>query len=213
MKIYKLVLADDHPVYLSGLSAFLNKMPYVEIVATALDGTTLLQLLSTLTFDLLLLDLDMPNQTGIEVLQNLKRKDYPFKILVLTKHNEAAIVKEVLELGVNGYLLKTNHLDEIPQAIANVLQGKSYWGKGIAINDIWTEEDLKLVAKSYPLTKREQEILAWIATAKSDKEIGNQLEISDKTVGVHRKNIMRKIGVSTTRDLVRLIYQAQTLAS
>jgi DNA-binding NarL/FixJ family response regulator len=212
MKISKLVLADDHPVYLSGLSAFLSKMPHIEIVGTALDGTTLLQLLPTLALDLLLLDLDMPNQTGIEVLQILKKKYYPFKILVLTKHNEAAIVKEVIQLGVYGYLLKTNHLDEIPQAIDSVLQGKFYWGKGI-INDIWTGEDLKSVAQNYPLTKREQEILAWIATAKSDKEIGDQLEISDKTVGVHRKNIMRKIGVSTTRDLVRLIYKAQTLAS
>lgn len=209
MKIRRIVIADDHPVYRLGLASFLSKFPLVQILKEVPDGLQLLDFIEQHEFELLVLDLDMPEQSGIEFLRHLQDRTYTFKILVITKHSESSIVKEVLDLGVDGYLLKGADLTELTCAVQALLNEGTFFSSSIKNNLPIKSKQMQDFFEAYALTKREREIILLIAGTYSDIQIGDQLDISNQTVSVHRKNIMRKIGVSTTRDLVRLIYKNQ----
>ncbi len=207
MKICRTVIADDHPVYRLGLAKFLSKFPPVEVLKEVENGLQLLHFIDQYEFELLILDLDMPEQTGIEFLRHIKNRTYSFKILVITKHSESSIVKEVLSSGVDGYLLKGADLTELTCAVQALLNDQTFFSDQIKIAVSSNNTALQDFFKHYELTKREKQIIVLVAETYTDVEIGEQLGISDQTVNVHRKNMMQKIGVSTTRDLVRLIHK------
>ena len=212
-----LLIADDHRLYVESLVIALEHQTTipVRILDTVNNGDELLRKLQLHSPDIILLDLNMPVLNGLEVIPII-RTDYPkLKILVVTKYSDPKFVKECLQIhGVSGYVLKTNTLAELLEGIYQVQRGHTYISKGLqiypkdTIEDEASRFDESFQAK-YNLTRRELEILSLIAHAKSNAEIADGLFISPQTVGAHRKNIMRKLNISSTAGLVRFAIENQ----
>lgn len=213
MAIIKTLIADDHPIFLEGLKVFLSDFPNIKIVAQATDGEELSQLLQNQTFDLLLLDLNMPTKNGLEILAEIQNMPNRPIVLVLSMYSEDNIVEVAIRRGADGYLVKNSQLKELFYAIEEVLAGGFYLGSGLQIDmpsfSLLESEPLvsSHLIKHYSLTKRETEVLALIAKTQTNKQIGMMLNISDQTVGVHRKNILRKFGVHNTANLIRKVFE------
>lgn len=217
-KTVKIVIADDHHLFVAGLKTVLkesDKMD-IEVIGVANTGKDLLSLLKVTEPELLLLDLNMPDGDGLGVLTEIKSSYPELRIITLTNYDEVKLVKSAFKAGVDGYILKTIGISELITAIDVVLEGKTFMGKGVKLNknDLnghkkgYGEQKIfedKFI-KKYNLTKRELEILSLIAQALSNKEIATELFISDQTVSVHRKNIMRKLGVSNIAALIKIAY-------
>ncbi|MFK7936949.1 MAG: response regulator [Saprospiraceae bacterium] len=217
MQILRTIVADDHPIFLEGLKLVLQRHPHykIEVIAQAQDGQELLELLRNTPCDLLLMDLNMPTRDGFDVLGNLPYFNQNIKVLIVTMYDDAKIVKSAFKAGADGYLLKGNDIKEIFCAIDDIVEGKTFMGEQVGMGQLNSISDLKPNAdalyadrftKKYNLTRRELEILRLISDAMSNKEIAKELYISDQTVSVHRKNIMRKLGVSNTAGLVKIAY-------
>ncbi len=217
MQTVRIVIADDHQLFIAGLKTMLsgNDKYTFEIVGIAHDGESVIQLLKTTPADLLILDLNMPQRDGLDVISSIRGQYGELRILALTMYDESKIVKSAFKSGVDGYILKNSGLDELDVAIGEVLEGRTFLGKGVWLNA--SMEQLKSknpdgfqfedrFTKKYNLTKRELEILKLITLALSNKEIAKELFISDQTVSVHRKNIMRKLSVSNTAGLLKIAY-------
>ena len=217
MQQVNVVIADDHQLFITGLKSILSDIEGYEINLTdiANDGEELLTILKKNVPDLLILDLNMPERDGLDVLDVIRDQYDDLKILALTMYDESKIVKSAFKSGVDGYVLKTSGKEELVRAIIEVLDGRTFLGKGVSLNSLTSKasrksdnayhfED-KFIKKSN-LTKREFEILRLISLALSNKEIAKELFISDQTVSVHRKNIMRKLGVSNTAGLIKIAY-------
>jgi len=215
MQSVKIVIADDHQLFSEGIKNLLRKSDAFdfEIIGEAATGSSLLTLLRRLDPDVLLLDLNMPEQDGLSVLEAIKGKYENMRILALTMYDDAKLVKSAFKAGVDGYMLKNSDPYELIDAIKEVLTGKTYIGEGVELisngrshgpfsNKSFEDKFIK----KYNLTKREIEILRLITQALSNKQIAKELYISDQTVSVHRKNIMRKLGVSNTAGLIKLAY-------
>lgn len=206
----RLTIADDHKLYAEALSNLLGQatQPDIDVVAVVHSGRSLLESLQDKTPDVVLLDLNMPDGDGLSVLPHIK-KEYPkLKVVVLTMYDSAKFIKEVFKLKGDCYFLKTNSFSELLEALQIVMNGDTYLSAGLKVfpkeigpnGDKQYEDDFLL---RYNLTKREVEILQLISQAKTNKEIADDLYISDQTVGVHRKNIMRKLSVSSTAGLIK----------
>lgn len=211
-------IADDHTLYVDALVIALEHFPAlaVNILGTASNGEDLLRQLRLKLPDILLLDLNMPVMNGLEVIP-LLRESYPgLPILVVTKYSDPKFVRECLQVhNVAGYILKTSSLKELTEGIQQVLQGNLYMSKNLQLfpKDLVEEEDETVFDENflakYNLTRRELEILGLIAKAKSNSDIAVHLFISPQTVGAHRKNIMRKLNISSTAGLVRFAIENQ----
>jgi DNA-binding NarL/FixJ family response regulator len=210
-------IADDHNLFVDALVIGLEShstIP-VTVLGTASNGEELLLELQTKLPDILLLDLNMPILNGMDVIPILKA-DYPkLRIIVVTKYSDPKFVRECLhEQSIAGYFLKTSSLEELMEALEQVHQGLSYISKGFQLYPKESEEeevtvfDERFLSK-YNLTRREIEILGLIALAKSNSEIADGLFISPQTVSAHRKNIMRKLNISSTAGLVRFAIENQ----
>ena len=215
MDSVKIVIADDHQLFSEGIKNLLRKSDSFnfEIIGEAATGSSLLTLLKRISPDVLLLDLNMPEQDGLSVLEAIKGKYKEMRILALTMYDESKLVKSAFKAGVDGYMLKSSDPYELIDAISEILEGKTYVGEGVELVSNGLGRSLlgnksyedKFI-KKYNLTKREIEILRLITQALSNKEIAKELYISDQTVSVHRKNIMRKLGVSNTAGLLKIAY-------
>ncbi len=212
-KVIRTVLADDHPVFLEGLQFMLNRAENFEVIGTATNGQVLETLLVRTKPDLLVLDLNLPQKDGLEILQILKNKKLRTKTVILTMYDDPKLVKSALKLGAKGYLTKDKNIQELLCGLREALGGNIYVGEGLLLK-AKAKTDALAESKKYQdffplkhqLTKREREILHLITQALSNKEIARKLFISDQSVGVHRKNIMRKLGVSNTAGLIKIAY-------
>lgn len=208
----RIFIADDHKLYVEALATILEsqKELSLKVVGTALTGADLEQSLEHFhqKIDFLLLDLNLPDEDGLTLLPMIKSKYPKIKVIVVTMYDESKFIQESLKLGADGYIVKSSGLIELIHAIKAVKAGDTYLGQGLIIFPKEVSEgnngryDDSFTVKS-KLTKRELEILKLISTAKSSKEIAEVLFISDQTVSVHRKNIMRKLNVNNTASLIK----------
>jgi len=222
MQTVRTIIADDHQLFTEGIKNILSRSDRFkfEIIGEAPDGKSLLPVLKSNYADLLLLDLNMPESDGLDVLGEIRDDYSDLKILALTMYDEVKLVKTAFKAGVDGYVLKNTGPLELLDAIEIVLQGKTFVGTGVdlignhfdpngntvnKVNGTREKFEDKFIQK-YNLTKRELEILKLITSALSNKEIAKELYISDQTVSVHRKNIMRKLGVSNIAGLIKIAY-------
>ncbi len=221
MQTIRTIIADDHLLFTEGLKNILKRSERFnfEIIGEAQDGKALLPVLKNNYADLLLLDLNMPESDGLDVLGQIRDDYNEMKILALTMYDEVKLVKTAFKAGVDGYILKsTGHL-ELLDAIEVIFDGKTYVGEGVDLigsqymngNGVKVEKKVKdkfedKFIQKYNLTKRELEVLKLITQALSNKGIAKELYISDQTVSVHRKNIMRKLGVSNIAGLIKIAY-------
>lgn len=217
-KHISLFLADDHSLFLDSLTVTFNQQSLfpVRILGQAQNGEDLLQKLQTFHPDVLLLDLNMPVMNGLDVLSALKEEGKALKVIIVTKYDDPKFVKECLqEHEVLGYILKTSSFKELMEGIVSVSNGQSCLSRNL---QLYPKASLDGVIASifgenflakYNLTRRELEILGLIAQAKSNLEIADNLYISPQTVGAHRKNIMRKLNITSTAGLVRFAIENQ----
>lgn len=203
----KLALADDHQLVLDGLKALINDVPEFELVAEGSNGKDLCLIVDNFDVDLVLVDIDMPIMNGMQATEVIKKKHPEVKVIVLTMHNEKAIIQKVLESGADGYLLKNTNQKELVTAIKEVNAGRKYFSTEVTLSLASAGEGSKVrlqnVEVDTSLTEREIEILKLIAKGLSNKEIGDQLFISHRTVDTHRTNLMRKLDVKNIAGIVR----------
>ena len=190
------MLTDDHALMREGIKHLLEFDGSIEVIEEASDGIECLQKLEKIHPDILLLDINMPEMNGIEVLEELKRREDPLKVLILTVHSEVEYLVKAVDIGANGYILKDSGSSELKQAINVIMSGESYIQPSLlpALNSRLINRDVDQ-DKLQTLTKRELEILTQVAGGMFNKEIAVNLNISERTVKNHISNIFRKIDV------------------
>jgi DNA-binding NarL/FixJ family response regulator len=208
MASYSIVLADDHALVRQGLRRMLEGTDDLEVVGEANDGLELLQLLTQVTPQLVILDIFMPNLRGIEAITEIKTMHPEIKILILTMHRDKEYLYLALSAGAKGYLLKEDAPKELFTAIAKVREDKTYispYFSDKVVDDLIQigKGDGNVLFEKDPLTPREREILKLVAEGKSSKEIAALLFISVFTVNNHRASIMEKLNLKKATDLVK----------
>lgn len=191
------MLADDHVLIREGIKQLLEFDGSMKVIAEASDGIECLEKLKNVKPDILLLDINMPNMNGIDVLKELKEKNDPIKVLILTVHSEVEYLVKAVDIGANGYILKDSGSAELKQAINAVIDEGSYIQPNLipALNSRLINRDMDK-EKLASLTKREVEILTQVACGMFNKEIAVNLNISERTVKNHISNIFKKIDAS-----------------
>jgi DNA-binding NarL/FixJ family response regulator len=206
MKPLKLLIADDHPIFLKGLREVVESMDHLTVTAQAADGLAALRALQSQPVDVAVLDLDMPGLSGLEVAEQILKIHPDLPIILLTMHKDKAYFLKALEAGVMGYVLKENAVLDVIQAIGSVTAGNAYISpemsafllrKNTRPSPAMPADDLSL------LTPAELQILRLIARFKSSKEMAEQLFISERTVNNHRMNIARKLNLTGKNSLLR----------
>lgn len=193
----KVMLADDHILMREGIRQLLEFDGSIEVIEEASDGEECLDKLFKLKPDVLLLDINMPKKNGIEVLEEIRRRNMNLKVLILTVHNEIEYLLKAVDIGVDGYILKDSESSELKKAINVVMNGESYIQPNLipALNNRLLVRDVDK-DKIDSLTKRELEVLIQVANGMFNKEIATSLNISERTVKNHISNIFKKIDVS-----------------
>lgn len=191
------MLADDHVLIREGIKQLLEFDGSMKVIEEASDGIECLEKLKNVRPDLLLLDINMPNMNGIDVLKELKENNDPVKVLILTVHSEVEYLVKAVDIGANGYILKDSGSVELKQAINTVIDEGSYIQPNLipALNSRLINRDMDK-EKLESLTKREIEILTQVASGMFNKEIAVNLNISERTVKNHISNIFKKIDAS-----------------
>ena len=194
----KVVIVDDHPMVAEGIQSILESYDDIEVTATLSNGREVIEHVKRHEADVVLMDLNMPDIGGLTATEIVLETRPDTRILILSMHDSPEYISTALSHGASGYVLKDVPTDEIKRAIDEVMEGKTYLCTGaegsLAPNTADGRE---------PLTSREQEILLQLAQGQSNKEVANGLGISVRTVETHRKNIKRKLGISTTAGLTR----------
>lgn len=194
----KVMLADDHVLMREGIRQLLEFDGTISVVAEANNGVECMEQLLSVHPDILLLDINMPVMNGIEVLQEIKKKNISVKVLVLTVHNEVEYLLKAVDIGVDGgYIMKDAESAELKNAINCIMQGETYIQPSLvpALNNRLVSRDIDK-EKINSLTKRELEVLIEVANGMFNKEIATSLNISERTVKNHISNIFKKIDVS-----------------
>lgn len=198
-KPIELLLADDHQIILDSLSNSLNEHPELLVMEQASTGLEVLEILSSQSFDVIILDLNMPEKNGLECMEVIA-KEYPdAKVIFLTIYQEEYVVKKLIELGAKGFLLKNTSLDKLIDAIKRVYEGGTYFDDLPAI--FLDNKKLTTVEKD-SLTRREKEIIKLTVQGLPSHEIAEKLFISEYTANTHRKNILKKLHLSNIAQLV-----------
>ncbi len=205
MKIYNILLADDHKIVRGGISALLEDEPQYQIIGEASNGRETLQLCRDKEVDVVIIDLNMPEVSGFEAIMQIK-KDYPrIKILALTMLNQNEAIKKTVSAGVNGYLLKNSNSEEILEAIKTIIEGGHYFCKETTktIMEGLVGVNERNILSIEEITPREKDVLQLICDEMTATEISEELEISVRTVDSHRRNLLQKTGAKNTAGLVK----------
>ena len=213
MTSLKVVLADAHKLFLEGFRQLLihQDAHRLEIIGTASSASDLMSLLRRENPDLLMMELNFRDNDGLSLLPEVKLEFPHLKICIVSAYTDHKFVKEAFTKGADGYYSKNNESDELEDCITDVMGGRRFLASGLQItpkkNGHHTDKNRSQYQDKFllqrKLTKREYEVLELITRAMNNKEIAEKLYISDQTVGVHRKNIMRKLGVRNTVNLIK----------
>ena len=194
----RVVIVDDHPMVTEGIEAILETYADINVVGTLSNGQAIIDQVDNLTPDVILLDLNMPDMNGLSATEILLEKRPETRVLILSMHDTPEYIQTALSHGAKGYILKDVPTEEIKTAIDTVMAGQQY---------LCTGASTALAPKTHDgretLTSREQTILLQLAQGNSNKQVAAKLDISVRTVETHRKNIKRKLGISTTAGLTR----------
>ena len=203
-KEIRVLLVDDHQIIIDGLQSLLISEVGIRVISNANNGREALELLRVLDVDVVLMDIDMPVMNGLDAAKIVKEKYSNTKVIILSMHSEKAMVKDLIELGVDGYLLKNTSKDELIGAIKKVSEGGRYFSTDVTLSLLEKENTNKLntTNSGIKLTAREIEIIKLISEGYTNKEIGDQLFISHRTVDTHRTNLMKKIEVNNVAGII-----------
>jgi DNA-binding NarL/FixJ family response regulator len=202
--VCRTLIADDHPIALSGLDFLLSHEDGIEIIGHARDGEEALELCGALKPDLLVLDLQLPKMNGLVVLEMLVKMPERPLILIISGHSSGLNFKQALDLGAEGLVSKEDQPEEVLAAIRALRSGENFLST--IVRDLVQPLSTNNIGSSnrYYLTPREREVLTLLAEGLSNEDIGKQLNISPMTAKKHRENLMRKLGISTAVQATRI---------
>ena len=197
----RIVLADDHAVVRKGFRLILNQEPDLEVVAEAGNGREAVRLALELRPDLTIMDIAMPDMTGVEATRRIRENCPDCQILILSMHKDAVYVRESLRAGARGYLLKESIDEDLLRAVRAVGMGGGFLSPEISRTVL---DDYQQTADPFDLlTAREREVLQLLADGKVAKEVATALDVSVFTVDAHRGRIMKKLGLRNSTELVK----------
>ena len=206
MKKTRVLLADDHLVVRKGLKAILERQPEVEVVGEAADGREAVVLSDSLVPDVVIIDITMPHLNGIDATSQIVKRNPGIGAVILSVHADETYVLRALNAGAKGYLLKDSAETDLVKAVYSVAQNKPFFSPAIAealLEDYMTFLRQRNLQDSYDLlTDREKEVLHLLAEGMANKEIATTLNLSVYTVETHRGNLMRKLGLHNTAEIV-----------
>lgn len=208
MEHLKILIADDHKMFREGIRALLEKEKNIQVVAEAGTAEEIYNKLNQYPVDIILMDIDLGQSSGIEVTEVVISQFPEMKILALSMHNDQAYVVKILEAGAKGYILKNTGKEEMLNAIHAVARGDSYFSNEVSGMIIASLKKGSLPESAQkktdiPLTNREVEVLKLIALEYSNSEIAEKLFISIRTVDTHKRNLLEKLQLKNTAGLVR----------
>lgn len=200
------ILVDDHALFRLGVKSAINSIHTdINIIGEADSGSALFRLLETTTPDIILLDILLPDTTGVEIARRLRNERPALKILAISAENTAEVVQAMLDIGIEGFISKRQGgVDEIAEAIRTIMNGFEYFGNDISaiIYKIYVSK--KRTAEVTPeFTDREKEIILLCRDGLLGKEIAAHLNISPRTVDNHKNNIFKKLGINSTLEMVQ----------
>ncbi len=200
----KVIIADDHPLYLEGMVTLLENMNEVEIVGKVANGQAAINLVDKEKVDIIITDISMPEMDGITLCKHI-RNIYPStNVLILTMHGDNNVIKRALKSGAKGYVLKNSGKEELSKAISAISKGEIYISEEVKNKYMRSlMPTIKGTEEQVHITKREQEILKLIANELTMQEIAEKLFISHHTVVTHRKNLIHKLNVRNTAGLIK----------
>jgi len=207
MNQIQILIADDHPVVQDGLQAVLSTQVDFEITGVAGTGMEVLRIVAAHEPDIVLLDLEMPGMDGLEVLKNLRRDHPKIKVIVFTAFDTDEQIVGAVKAGAKGYLLKGAPSQDLFEAIRTVSKGGSLLQPVVAsklIEHVSGESDLRRQEETVSLTERERQVLGQLALGKTNKEIAQELVITERTVKFHVSSIFSKLGVSNRTEAVTI---------
>ena len=194
----RVLIVDDHPMVTEGIQAILESYDDIDVVGTLNNGQDAVDRVNELAPDVILLDLNMPGVSGLNATEMILEVRPETRVLILSMHDSPEYISTALSHGARGYILKDVPTDEIKTAIETVMAGEKYMCTGAK-----GSLQPKTSDGRETLTSREQTILLELAQGQSNKDVANTLDISVRTVETHRKNIKRKLGISSTAGLTR----------
>jgi DNA-binding NarL/FixJ family response regulator len=201
-KTIKLLIVDDHKIFRDGVKLGLLKYNDIECVAEAEDGLIALSAIDKYHPDVMILDLQMPNMDGIEVLTRVRKSNLDLKVIILTMHEDEAMITRMMELGANAYLLKNTGLEEIYEAIITCVNENYYVTPLVEKTKISKVLTKSSTPKTISLSEREAAVLKLICEEKTTKEIANELFLSPRTIEGYRDVLLEKTGANSTAGLV-----------
>lgn len=207
----RVVIADDHSVVRQGIRGVIEAVDGLEVVGEAGDGAEALRLVDELSPDVVVLDVNMPGKTGLEVTMELRDQAHPVRVLILSMHDDPEYVLQAVRSGADGYVLKDVSPAELRDAVVSVHEGRDYFTArvaqqlSVALRREIEEEQLRTRLDS--LTPREREVLLLVAQGLTNREIGDRLEISPRTVETHRERVMGKLRIRTVAGLTRFVVE------
>lgn len=210
----RVIIADDHTIVRQGIAHVLREIPGLEIVAEASDGQEALDALDGLEGgppDLMVLDISMPNKTGLEVAKELRSRDVDVPVLILSMHDNPEYVLEAVRAGADGYILKDTAPAELRTAVETVAGGKEYFAErvthqlSVALREELEREQQR--TRLDQLTAREREVLVRVADGRTNREIAEEFGISPRTVETHRERVMAKLRIRTVAGLTRFVLE------
>ncbi|MEP5731991.1 MAG: response regulator transcription factor [Sulfitobacter sp.] len=194
----RVVIVDDHPMVAEGIQSILESYDDLSVIRTLANGREVIEQLDRLNPDVILMDLNMPDIGGLTATEIVLERRPGTRVVIMSMHDNPEYISSALSHGAMGYLLKDVPTDEIKLAIDVVMRGEQYLCTGTKVSIAPKQNEAREA-----LTEREQTILLQLASGKSNKEVAFALEISVRTVETHRKNIKRKLGISSTAGLTR----------
>lgn len=215
----RVLLVDDHTILREGIASILNNVEGIEVVGGLSSGEDAINNLSVFKPDVILMDILMGGMTGLEATHFIKEQDNKIKIIIISSEIKKEYVSAGIKMGIDGYLPKDVPKDILIDAIRSVMQDKRYFNEAITnlvfedfYNDQAQGEKKKSRKLAVGLTNRENEVLALIASGKTNQEVADTLFISIKTVETHKANILEKLGLRNTAELVKYAIKHQIIS-
>lgn len=201
-----IIMAEDHQMLIDGVTSFFEFDEEIKIIGTVNDGEDLVQLVSLKQPKLVITDIRMPKMDGIEATKIIKKKFPHIHVLAMTMFDQPEAIKQMLDVGATGYILKNSGIKMLSKAIETVSKGETFFDPNVAFNfmNSYIDDNVTIGnSDKIILSNREKEILSLIANGKTSKEISETLFIAKTTVDTHRKNMIRKLDLSSGNELIK----------
>ena len=200
------IIAEDHQILIDGVTSFFEYNEDIKIIGTVNNGKDLVKLVSLKQPKLVITDIRMPVMDGIQATRKIKKQFPHIRVLAMTMFDQPEAIKQMLDAGATGYILKNSGIKILEEAIQTVAHGEMFFDKNVALNFIsdYIQDNVKVGSSdNVVLSNREKEILHLIASGKTSKEISEELFIAKTTVDTHRKNMIRKLNLDSGNELIK----------